>query len=386
MRKPRHALALTALASAACAALVAAVIALVPPQGGEGPAEPRQQAAAMLRGLIDESAEADFGRPPGDRELSFPADHGGHPGARAETWTLAAHLEDGAGRAVGVQLSLARFGVRAAGAAPDAAPWALSALHRGHAVLVRADDDGARAEERLSRGAAGASGHAGAPPAVWLDDWSIAFGSGPGGDGITVSASPGGTPVRLTLRPVKGVLRSNGDGGAPFRGYAMPRLAVEGAIGAGDGRRTVAGTAWLDHLWGELPLPGGPVAYDRLVLHLDDGSDLSLVRSRRRDGRGGASAEGVLVTPDGTRRTLPPEDLSVEARAHWTPPDGGGTYPLEWRVRGHGLDLRVAPVVEDQLHHFTEPLWSGLVTVEGSRDGAPVSGAGTLQLTGYADR
>jgi predicted secreted hydrolase len=38
----------------------------------------------------------------------------------------------------------------------------------------------------------------------------------------------------------------------------------------------LTGTAWLDRLWGDVPLPGGPVLRDRLVLHLSDGTDLSL--------------------------------------------------------------------------------------------------------------
>ena len=35
-------------------------------------------------------------------------------------------------------------------------------------------------------------------------------------------------------------------------------------MATGDDRRPVSGLAWLDHAWGDVPLPLGPIAFDRL--------------------------------------------------------------------------------------------------------------------------
>ena len=62
----------------------------------------------------------------------------------------------------------------------------------------------------------------------------------------------------------------------------------------------------------------------------------------------------------------------------------GRSYPLDWRLSAGELRLNVAPMVDDQLHDFVVPLWSGLVTAEGDLRDREVSGLGTLLLTGYA--
>jgi predicted secreted hydrolase len=54
-------------------------------------------------------------------------------------------------------------------------------------------------------------------------------------------------------------------------------------------------------------------------------------------------------------------------------------------VPGKGLELEVAPVMADQELFTTVRYWEGAVDVEGERDGAPVTGRGYVELTGYAE-
>jgi predicted secreted hydrolase len=70
----------------------------------------------------------------------------------------------------------------------------------------------------------------------------------------------------------------------------------------------------------------------------------------------------------------------------WESPEGG-VYPSAWtlRVPGKGLELEVAPVMADQELFTTVRYWEGAVDVEGERDGAPVTGRGYVELTGYAE-
>ncbi|MEO1472239.1 MAG: lipocalin-like domain-containing protein, partial [Pseudomonadota bacterium] len=335
-------------ALAVAGGVVAAVLILAEgPEGGAAPASRGLDLAAAIEAVETAAGAAAFGRPTDPFVLSLPADHGAHPGARAETWALTMHLEDDRGRATGLQVALSRYGIRPAGEGDDA--WDLAALWRGHVALLRADA-AAVGEERFGRGALGAAGADGADGAaaggaVWIDDWRL----GHYGDGhLTLAASAGTAGIDLVLSPAKPALATGG--GEVLRGFALPRMAVAGRIGHRDGtegaRHAVQGVAWLDRLWGAVPVPGGAVAYDRLIVHLDDGWDLSLLRTRRRDGRGIAALDGLVVDPQGRSSPLA-EDVTMEVAARWGPGDEP-VYPVAWRIAGPGLALDVTPVIEDQ--------------------------------------
>jgi len=358
-----------------CARLAGAVLGVALSLGPVGAAE-RSEGVDWVAAVAALEVEG-LGRPEGAWTLELPRDHGPHPEAASELWTLVAHLADGDGRPVGVQLSLLRLALAPPGTGGD---WLAREVYRGHAVVL----DGARgvvaAEERFGRGMAGVAGFDPALAELRLDAWALRFGAG----AWWLEAGAGGLRAELTMTPQRAPLAPDGaDGGAPFRGYAVPRLAVEGVLASTDGRREVTGVAWFEHLWGDLPLPGGaPVASDRLVLQLDDGAELSVLRSRRVDGRGAATVEALLVGADGAAEGFGDATAEVELMRRWRGA-GGTDWPVEWTVRVGALELRVAPVLDAQEHGFSAPMWSGLVRAEGRHGDRPVTGMGTLQLTGY---
>ncbi len=368
------------LAAAALPALalatVAAWSALRPASEQAASAEPDWgDALAALR------SDAAFEPLPPDWNLSLPADHGAHPAARAESWAVTAHLTDETGSAVGIQVVLSRYALSPPGAEPEASPWTPRALHRGHVTLTDAARGAAEEEERFSRGALGAAGHDPATGALALDHWRLDLPRSDEEATLSLSATVGATAVALRLEPVKTPL-GTGPGAGPFRGYAVTRMQAVGTVERDGVVREVSGPAWLDHLWGDLPPPGGPVVWDRLQLHLSDGSEVSATRQRRRDGGGSPGVAGFVVTPDGEARSLDAARMTAVGSA-WTPPGGTADYPLDWRLEGDGLDLRVTPAETAQRRAFAEPVWSGLVRAEGRAGDAPVSGVGTLNLTGY---
>lgn len=334
-------------------------------------------------GMLGELSQEGFERPAG--ALTLPDDHGAHPGAFTETWTISAQLHDGRGEDLGVQFTLSRVGLKPA-SAQRPSTWDPHAVYRAHITLVDAAQASAVSEERFQRDVPGLAGHDGASREVWIDDWSMRYGEGEGGEVLTLAASANGRKLDLTLTPVKDVVNPDpGGGSAPVRGYAITRMAVEGFVGNGRAQRAVSGTAWLDHLWGDVPLPVGPIASDRLLLQLDDGTDLSVTRSRRRDGGGSPTVAGFVVEPGGEVRQLG-EDAEMEATRNRRGNAACDGYPRDWQLAADDLELAIAPLVEDQDHAFAAPFWSGAVTAEGSRGGARVSGQGTLLLTGYADQ
>lgn len=329
---------------------------------------------------LDDLSDGAFARPSGAWRLELPEDHGAHPDARAETWSVSAHLRSEDGEPLGFQFALLRVGIVPPHAPQPESDWALRALYRAHVMLAGGSGGPDGAEERFSRGAPGVAGHDAGLGQVWLDDWSLRFSRS--GEPLTVEATVEGTKVELELTPAKAALPLNEEGGGgPARGYAITRMEVEGSIQRDGRRERVSGLAWFDHFWGELPLPGGPIARDRLQLQLDDGVELFVIRSRRRDGGGTPTVEGAVIGPEGAVERLDGSALEMEALEAWG--RGDAAWPVGWRLEGEGLDLTVSPFAEDRLHDFAEPLWSGAVSVEGRFGDRRVSGLGTLQLTGY---
>jgi predicted secreted hydrolase len=252
-------------------------------------------------------------------------------------------------------------------------------------VLFDGADSTVDGEERFHRDVPGVAGHDAALREVWLDHWTLRYGEGDAGNQISLEATVGHTELRLLLTPAKPAVALNPDEiAAPFRGYSITRLVAEGFLEAGDDRRAVSGLAWLDHFWGDLPLPVGPVALDQLQLQLGDGTDVSVTRTRRRDGRGTSTLTAYSVSPHGEVEVL--AGLEMEVTRTWQGGAQGARFPVDWRIMAGELELRIVPISDDQFHDFVAPLWSGIVTGEGMLGRTPASGRGTLMLMGDAIR
>jgi predicted secreted hydrolase len=302
----------------------------------------------------------------GPWELELPRDYGAHTGARSETWSIAAHLQDPAGTPLSVNIVFARLGAEDASVVQ---PWGPVPAHLAQVVVAAADPDLRGADQRLSR-AAGAAGHDAAAGEIWLDDWTLGYGA----EGLDLNLRLGDQPLLLRLEGRKTPLALAGAEAGGTRGFAIPRLSVTGTLGADGDAVALTGTAWLDRLWGEVPLPGGPVLRDRLVLHLSDGSDLLLIRTRRRDGRGIATLDGVVVAADGAITRV--DDTTVALTPfgdRWCSDD------MAYR-RCRSGPSRDAPRHRPD-HGLGQVADIGQLSVRGTRAGNDVEGAGTLLFT-----
>lgn len=350
---------------------------LAPTASGGMPAGPDWISAAA------EISADRFERLSGSWELGLPRDHAAHPDARTEIWQMSAHLSREGGEPVGLQFLLLRLGLAGPDAPVPNSTWEARDIYRAHVILVDGNGKPAVAEERFGRGMAGLAGYDMDLNELRFDNWSVEFPPGPDQDRWRLRASAGDALIDLLLSPGKAPLPVDADA-APFRGYAFSQLKAEGRIMTQDGEDAISGVAWFDHLWGDLPIPGGsPVASDRLQLHLDDGSEVSVVRSRRIDGTGAPTLDVLLIDAEGAAVAVGDDASNVELTRHWKGIEAD--WPVDWRLQLGDLELVISPVTDAQEHSFMTRLWSGLVRAEGHRSNQPVSGLGTLQLTGYGN-
>ncbi len=173
--------------------------------------------------------------------------------------------------------------------------------------------------------------------------------------------------------------------------YSRTRVLANGTLSNSltDGiAQPVAGTAWMDHQWGDF-IVGSAGGWDWYAIQLDDGSDIMLSFNRGSDNRPTFSY-GTYVAPDGTSTTLSSDQMSSSAAGSWTSPRSGATYPSGWRVVLPPLQLAltITPILRDQ--ELVGPAaggvtyWEGDAGVSGDRNDVPVTGKAYVELTGYA--
>lgn len=343
---------------------------------------PQMQSSAMATFLAQADTTA-FAPLRADWTLSLPKDHGAHPEARAETWNVTAHLADSTGEKFDLSLSFARYGILPPEKGDAVSPWTVSAVYAGQFLFFDGREGKGHTQHKLSRGA-GTAGHDPDAREIWLDDWTISYGEGAGRDELRLRASGANISIDLLLDPNKSALAVNERTTATTRGFSMPRLSVSGVIQTDSNAFDVSGTAWLDRLWGDVPVPGGPIAYDRLTLQLSDGTDISIVQTRRIGREGAATLDGVLVNEAGRAVNLDDDTLKIEVLEERRMA-GGVNYPVSWLVKGEGFELIATASAKDARQEFLAPMWLGPVAVEGALGGAQVRGSGMLLLTGYED-
>jgi predicted secreted hydrolase len=355
------------------------------------PAQPSASlsVAETLRG----TDEAGYAKALEPRDFRFPADHGPHPDFRTEWWYYTGNLAARDGRRFGFQLTFFRSALAPEMPARGSA-WATRQAYLSHFTLTDAAGQRFRSFERWGRGALGLAGAAGEPFRVWTGDWSAeaAGGSAPP---MRLRAARDDAAIDLVLQegkpPVlqgdRGLSRKSAEPGNASYYYSLTRMPAAGTVRLGGESFAVSGAAWMDREWSTSSLGRDQIGWDWFALQLSDGRDLMLYRLRRTDGSADPASSGTVVGPAGEARHLALADFSLTVRGHWPSPRSGARYPSSWRlaIPEEGLDLAITPLLADQELDVSFRYWEGAVEIRGTRQGAPVTGRGYVEMTGYAE-
>ena len=366
---------------------LAAVLVLAACGGGPAPVGASVSVAQAMAGDTVGYARADR-----VRDFAFPADHGPHPGFKAEWWYVTGNVRatDGTGRRFGIQFTVFRSALTPDTAAARGSGWATNQLYMAHTAI--GDIAGQRFfnAERFSRGAAGLAGASAEPVSAFLRTERLdAVGPADAAFPMRLQGDADGATFDLTARPLKPIVfqgdrglsqKGAGDGNASYY-YAQTRMATTGTVTVGDEAIPVEGLTWLDREWSTSALGAGQVGWDWFALHLDDGRDLMLYQLRQSDGTKDPLSKGSLIGADGAKTPLNSSQYELIALDTWTS-DSGGAYPTRWRLRvpSQGLDLEVTAALEASELDATILYWEGAVDVAGT-----ATGVGFLEMTGYAD-
>jgi predicted secreted hydrolase len=332
-------------------------------------------------------------------QYRFPKDHGAHEGFRTEWWYYTGHLTAANGRPFGFQLTFFRRGIPPEQVKTLPSKWSIQQLYLAHFALTDLENGRFHYADKLSREGLGKAGADRDRLRVWIDRWSVATDDRtPAGQ--TLQAATDDMAIDLRVIPQKppvlhgreGISRK---GAAPEQAshyYSLTHLTTEGQIRVGAETFTVTGLSWMDHEFGSADLGQEVVGWDWFSLHLSDSTELMWYSLRRADGTADPASSGTLIFADGRTRPLAAQDLTIEPFAHWTSPHSRARYPQRWRITAPSveLDLDVVSLLADQELHTERSTrvtyWEGAVSATGHAQGAPVTGRGYVELTGYAER
>lgn len=333
-----------------------------------------------------------FARASGPVPLAFPEAHGPHPEYQTEWWYYTGNLDTADGRHFGYQLTFFR---RALTPMEDQAArdseWATNQVYFAHFALTDAGGGEYQAWERFARGAAGIAGAQADPYQVWLEDWRVELVEG---DVYHLYAAQDEVVLDLTLTDRKGPILQ-GDQGYSQKGpeagnasyyYSLTRLESQGSVQVKDESYRVDGLSWMDHEFSTSALTANQVGWDWFALQLSDGSELMVFQIRQADGSIDPFSSGTFIAPDGTTTRLSREDFEIEVGETWRSPRSGGEYPARWTVRVPEIDLtlEIEPYLADQELDVSFAYWEGAVRIQGTREGAALTGAGYIEMTGYS--
>ncbi|MFZ2171582.1 MAG: lipocalin-like domain-containing protein [Methylococcaceae bacterium] len=325
------------------------------------------------------------------RELSFPADHGAHNAYRTEWWYFTGNLKNSQGRKFGYELTFFRFAL-AAETPVSKSVWRNNQLYMAHLTLTDVKEDRFYTAERFSRAGNDLAGATNKKYRVWLYDWS-AITQGDSDFPLRLHANSDDFAIDLLLTSPKGYVlqgdqglsqKSPEPGNASYY-YSYTRLSTEGRISIADNQFPVIGDSWMDREWSTSALSDEQSGWDWFALQLSDNTELMFYQLRRKDGLPDSNSSGSVVLADNSKIPLKVKDVTIKILDKWKSPHSKITYPSRWylTVPGQKLEIDVIPLINDQELNVSYRYWEGAVSVNGKKNGNPISGQGYVELAGY---
>ena len=323
--------------------------------------------------------------------LSFPQDHGKHPGFETEWWYFTGNLKS-EDRKWGTQLTFFRRSLFDK-SAKGSSKWLIRDLYPGHFAITDITGGKFFHSDIISREGPGLAGAASDHLNVSIKDWRASM----EGETITLRAVDGPYEIDLSLTPEKPIIL-HGENGFSVKGndpnqasyyYSFTRLKAEGALVFNGSRFEVTGSMWMDHEFGSSILNQDQVGWDWFSLQFDNGTELMAFYLRRSDGTN-EKPFATFVDQSGKPTHLSGSSVMIQAAGSWISQRTKAKYPNEWIIEIPEKKLRVAvsPAVKDQelsnLKSTQTSYWEGAVSAKGVVDGEPVQGTGYVELTGYS--
>ncbi|MGH9357001.1 MAG: lipocalin-like domain-containing protein [Terriglobia bacterium] len=324
--------------------------------------------------------------------FEFPRDNFNHPHYQTEWWYYTGNLAAQDGRQFGFELTFFRIGVSPR--KPEGQVWDVRNIYLAHMAVSDLSGHRFYYRERFNRAGPGLAGTDATRAIVWNGNWSAQW----SGKQQRLRAITADYAFELALTPLKPPVINGRDGisqKGPARGEAshyisLTRLKTAGTLTVRGKTYQVTGVSWMDHEFFTERRDPSLIGWDWFSVQLNNDTELMLYRLRLTGSRPSPYSSGTYVDAQGRSHFLSANDFTVWPGATWSSPSTRARYPIEWRISVPSLhlDLRLATPLRDQELARRSPAspayWEGAVRLSGTEAGKKISGAGYLEMTGYA--
>jgi predicted secreted hydrolase len=322
----------------------------------------------------------------------FPRDHFNHPAYQTEWWYYTGNVTSQDGRRFGFELTFFR---QATNRGSDKnKTWDVQDLYLAHAALSDLDGGKFYHAERLNRRGPGIAGARESEQKVWNGNWQVHWKD----EDQHLQAIDENFALNLDLHPEKppviqgenGISQKSAGPGHASHYISLTRIATTGNIELHGKSYQIRGLTWMDHEFFTSALDAAQEGWDWLAMQFDDHTELMLYHFRRKDGSGDPYSSGTYIDAQGKTMHLRAADFTLApSGVTWKSPATHATYPIGWKIQipklGISLDAKTALASQE----LTAPAdrspsyWEGAITLSGTRNAAPITGLGYLELTGY---
>jgi predicted secreted hydrolase len=329
---------------------------------------------------------------PGYR-YEFPRDFFAHPEFQTEWWYTTGNVKSADGKEFGFELTFFRQAVSRDKTKQN--EWDVKDLYLAHLALSDLDGGHFYHSERVNRAGPGIAGVDAQTGKVWNGNWSAIWKT----DGSQeLAARENQFQFSLILKSDKppvihgenGVSQKAEGAGKASHYFSQTRLTTSGTIELSGKAFSVTGLSWTDHEFFTHQLTAEQAGWDWFSIQLEDKTELMLFILRRKDGSIDPFSAGTYVDSHGKSSHLRSGDFSLAAEgAVWKSTSTAATYPIQWKVfvPKLGISLIAKTKLPQQeltgTTKFAPNYWEGAMQFSGTRGGAPVRGAGYLEMTGY---
>jgi predicted secreted hydrolase len=329
---------------------------------------------------------------PGYR-YEFPRDFFAHPEFQTEWWYTTGNVKASDGHEFGFELTF--FRQAASRDESKRGKWDVRDLYLAHLALSDLDGNHFYQAERINRAGPGIAGIDPQAGKVWNGNWSVVWKK----DGTQeITAQGEQFQIAFALKSEKapvihgenGVSQKAEGTGRASHYFSQTRLDTAGTIDVNRKRYEVTGLSWMDHEFFTHQLTADQTGWNWFSIQLEDKTELMLFILRRKDGTIDPYSAGTSVDSLGKSFHLRAADfLLTPENTAWNSPVTGAAYPIRWKVSVPKLGIVLeakTKLPQQELAGATKLApcyWEGAMDFSGTRNAAPIHGAGYLEMTGY---
>lgn len=327
-------------------------------------------------------------------KFEFPRDHGIHEGFQTEWWYFTGNLKTDDNKKFGYQFTIFRSQLKPEQEKRNAS-FAANAVYMAHLALTDAENKKFYYFDKFSRENEKNTFVKLKPFRAEIDGWKVFENDNDFQklENLKIMAKEQNIELELDLKIVKPFVfqgdeglsqKGKGTGNASYY-YSATRISTKGTIKINKNEYIVSGNSWLDREWSTSALSENQEGWDWFSIQLDDFSEIMFYNLRLKSGQKDPLSKGVIVFENGNYKKLDADDFIIEIKDRWESPRGG-VYPSKWKVKipKYKIELELKPLIKDQELNFFIRYFEGAVSVEGLKNGNKISGAGYVELTGYA--